>query len=147
MKYTEGRPGRVFVVRLEDGDILHNEIEALAKKEGILSASVVLIGGADTKSRMVTGPIEGRAEKIEPLISDLDGVHEAAGTGTIFPGPDGDPILHMHIAAGRREDTITGCIRTGVRVWHVMEAVIMEITGVKSSRVRDDITGFDLLEP
>jgi len=147
MKYAEGRPGRVFVVRLEDGDILHEEIEALAVKENIRSASVILLGGADRKSRLVTGPKEGRATEIKPLHSVLEDVHEAAGTGTIFPGPDGNPVLHLHIAAGRRESTVTGCVRSGVRVWHVMEAVIMEITGLDSSRVRDKITGFDLLEP
>ncbi|NLB34323.1 MAG: DNA-binding protein [Elusimicrobia bacterium] len=147
MKYTEGRPGRVFVVRLEDGEIVHEEIEALALKENIRSAGVIILGGADKDSKLVCGPEDGRAKKIETIHTVLDNVHEVMGTGSIFPGPDGSPILHMHITAGRRENAVTGCIRSGVRVWQVMEVLIMEITGVASSRQRDKETGFDLLEP
>ena len=50
----------------------------------------------------------------------LDGVHEIAGVGTIFPDKDHKPVLHMHIAGGREESTITGCVRRGVRVWHII---------------------------
>ncbi|MDY6863052.1 MAG: DUF296 domain-containing protein, partial [Thermodesulfobacteriota bacterium] len=27
MKYSQAKPGRIFVIRLEDGDIIHEEIE------------------------------------------------------------------------------------------------------------------------
>ena len=82
MKYSAARLGRVFIVRLNDGDILHESIESLAEKEGVASAAVIILGGADDGSRLVTGPADGRAEKIEPVESVLKGVHEAAGTGT-----------------------------------------------------------------
>ena len=32
MKYLQGDYGRIFVVRLEDGDVINREIENLAKK-------------------------------------------------------------------------------------------------------------------
>ena len=35
MKYSEAKFGRVFVLRLEDGDVLHESIEAFAVKEGV----------------------------------------------------------------------------------------------------------------
>jgi predicted DNA-binding protein with PD1-like motif len=30
MKYSEAKPGRIFVIRLEDGEIVHEVIEAFA---------------------------------------------------------------------------------------------------------------------
>ena len=29
MKYSEAKPGRIFIIRLEDGEIIHEEIEKL----------------------------------------------------------------------------------------------------------------------
>ncbi|NIT59971.1 MAG: DUF296 domain-containing protein, partial [Aliifodinibius sp.] len=31
MKYSEAKQGRIFVIRLEDGDIVHDEIERFAR--------------------------------------------------------------------------------------------------------------------
>jgi len=147
MKYTSGKIGRVFVVRLEDGDILHGCIEKLALNEKIKAAGVIAVGGADTGSRLVTGPEKGRSKEIIPMEYMLRNVHEATGTGTIFPDKTGKPILHMHLACGRKNKTKTGCVRTGVKIWHVCEILIYEILGVKSRRKKDLVTGFELLEP
>jgi len=62
MKYSEEKPGRVFVIRLEDGDILHEKIEAFAKEKSIKAAGLIIVGGADTGSKLVVGPLEGRVE-------------------------------------------------------------------------------------
>jgi len=32
----------------------------------------------------------------------------------------------MHMACGREEETITGCVRRGVRTWHVLEVILTE---------------------
>lgn len=37
MKYSEAKQGRTFVIRLEDGDIIHEEIEQFAKDHSINS--------------------------------------------------------------------------------------------------------------
>jgi predicted DNA-binding protein with PD1-like motif len=42
MKYTEAVQGRIFVIRLEDGDVLHEEIERLAEEKNI-SAGMLLV--------------------------------------------------------------------------------------------------------
>jgi len=148
MKYAEARQGRVFVIRLEDGEILHEAIETFAREHHIRAASVIAVGGADEGSRLVVGPADGRGQPpILPLEHVLAGVHEIAGTGTLFPDEQGQPILHMHMACGREDRTVTGCARTGVRVWHVLEVIVMELTGVQSKRVLDPATGFKLLQP
>jgi len=147
LKYSEATQGRIFVIRLEDGDIVHESIEAFAAEKSIQSAALIIIGGADKKSRLVVGPENGRAEKVVPMMQMLANVHEVAGTGTIFPDKDGKPVLHMHMACGRNNDTVTGCVRNGVKVWHVMEVVLFELIGSGARRLYDKATGFELLSP
>lgn len=147
MRYSEARYGRVFVVRLEDGEILHEKIEELASKEGIGAAALIALGGADAESRLVVGPRAGRARPIEPMQYLLEDVHEIAGVGTIFPDESGRPVLHMHAAAGRESEAHTGCVRAGVKVWHVMEVIVLELTETGARRVKEEASGFALLQP
>ena len=147
MKYSEAKQGRVFVIRLEDGDIVHEAIEQFAKEKEIKAASLIILGGADRGSTLVTGPAQGRAETIVPKRQMLSNVHEVAGTGTLFPNEKGEPVLHMHVACGRAASTVTGCIRSGVRVWQVMEVILYEIRDTTGVRRPDSVTGFELLIP
>lgn len=147
MKYVEARPGRVYVIRLEDGETIHEVIEEFAHKHGIRAATLVVVGGADKDSRLVVGPKDGRAEQIESQELLLDEAHEVAGTGTIFPDECGKPILHMHLAAGRGDRSVTGCVRQGVKVWHVLEVILLELVGTRAMRKLDPKLGFKLLEP
>ena len=147
MKSSEASLGRVFVIRLEDGDIVHECIEQFAAENNINAAALIILGGADKASRLVVGPEQGRAAKIKPMIHMLDEVHESAGTGTVFPDKDGRPVLHLHMACGRKDKAVTGCARAGVKVWQVMEAVLIEITDSSGRRLPDAATGFDLLCP
>ena len=147
MKYSEAKQGRVVVIRLEDGDIVHEEIERLAREEGIAAGALLIVGGADEGSALVVGPESGRTESINPMTQVLDNVHEVTGTGTLFPDGEGNPVLHMHMACGRSGETVTGCVRTGVKVWHVMEAILFELIDTNAMRSLDSATGFKLLEP
>ncbi len=147
MKYSEAKQGRVFVIRLEDGDILHEEIEKFAREKNIKAASLIAVGGIDKTSKLVVGPENSRAENVNPMTHVIDGVCEIAGTGTLFPDDEGTPILHMHIACGRKDKTITGCVRTGVKIWHILEVILYEITETTATRSFEEATGFKLLQP
>ncbi len=147
MNYAEARQGRTFILRLEDGDIVHETIEQFARDKKIQSASLIILGGADDGSKLVTGPREARAKPIIPLHSELSGVHEVTGTGTLFPDQHGQPILHMHLACGREDRTMTGCIRRGVKTWHVLEVILTELLDHAARRLPDPETGFELLVP
>ena len=147
MKYSEANPGRIFIIRLEDGEVVHETIEYFAKEKGIRSAALIALGGADKDSKLVVGPEEGRADKISPMSFILDNVHEMAGTGTLFPNEKGEPVLHMHAACGRNGSTVTGCVREGVKVWHVMEVILFELVESSAIRSLDPKTGFELLQP
>ena len=146
MRYTSAELGRVIVVRLEDGDVVHHSIEEVAQREGIARAAVLLLGGADVGSRVIVGPRDPHAAKIHPLQQILGGVNEMAGVGTIFPDADGLPVLHLHAAFGRDDTVIAGCIRRGVKTWVIGEVVIIELLGNEASRRFDPETGFELLD-
>ena len=146
MKYSECKPGRIFVLCLENGDIVHEEIEQFARDHSIAAASLIIIGGADTGSKLIVGPEKENEIPVTSLEYVLDNVHEIAGTGTLFPDEQGNPVLHMHMACGRKSSTRTGCIRRGVKVWHVMEVIVFELLESNSKRVFDPETGFTLLK-
>ncbi|PIE71568.1 MAG: DNA-binding protein [Deltaproteobacteria bacterium] len=147
MKYTTATWGRIFVIRLEDGDIVHAAIEQLAQTEKITAAGLIIVGGADEGSRLVVGPESTRGVPVNPMQHVLDNAHEIVGTGTLFPDDTGVPTLHLHMACGRNDQTVTGCIRQGVKVWHVMEAILFELNDCTAVRRTDAATGFKLLMP
>ena len=147
MKYSEVKQGRIFVLRLENGEIVHEEIEKFARDKAIGAAAMIVVGGAAGGSELVVGPGDGDERPVHPMEHVLDNVHEIAGTGTLFPDDEGNPMLHMHMACGRQSETITGCIRNGVRVWQVMEVVLFELAESTGRRVPEADLGFKLLEP
>ncbi len=147
MRYSEAKYGRVFVIRLEDGDILHECIEKFARENDVKAGFLIAVGGADKGSKLVVGPQEGRAKSINPIEYILDEVHEITGTGTVFMNEEGKPKLHMHVASGRKDTTKTGCVRKGLKVWHILEIVLVELTDTKATRKFDKETAFELLEP
>jgi predicted DNA-binding protein with PD1-like motif len=146
MKHSEGRTGRVFVLRLEDGDEVPSCIERFAAEHEIGLASVTLIGGIGS-GEVVVGPRDGEARPLDPVLLPLEDPHEVLAAGLLAPGPDGKPMLHIHGALGRGGRTITGCLRPGVKTWLVGEAVVTEILDSHAKRVVDPETGFVLLDP
>jgi predicted DNA-binding protein with PD1-like motif len=147
MKFSEARQGRVFVLRLEDGEIVHKIIEQFALDQNIEAASLLIVGGADDGSSLVVGPKKDRGLHLEPMTFQLKNAHEIAGVGTLFRDEEGVPLLHMHMACGRAGKTITGCIRGGVKVWHVMEVIIHELLGTPARRAVEEPLGLKLLRP
>ena len=146
MKVCEGQVGRVFVIRLEDGDVLPGCIERFAEENGVSVGHVILVGGIGG-GEVVVGPRHSEEMPPRPMLLPIDGAHEVAGVGVIAPGQDGRPSLHIHAALGRSGKTTTGCLRPGVTTWLVGEVILYEILGAKVARVRDDKSGFELLEP
>lgn len=146
MKASEGQIGRVFVIRLEDGDVVPDCIERFAEEKKVSVGHVVLIGGIGA-GEVVVGPRRSEERPPEPMLLPIDGAHEVAGVGVLAPGEDGKPVLHIHAALGRSGKTTTGCLRPGVTTWLVGEAILYEIVGTNARRIRDEETGFNLLEP
>jgi len=83
----------------------------------------------------------------EPMLLPIDSAHEVAGVGVLAPDENGKPVLHIHAALGRSGQTMTGCLRPGVKTWLVAEAILYEILGARATRVKDNKSGFTLLQP
>ena len=97
MKACEGKIGRVFVLRLEDGDLIPDCIERFAEKNGIFVGHVILIGGIGS-GEIVTGSRRADEMPPEPILWPVNGTHEVAGIGVLAPGEDRKPVLHIHAA-------------------------------------------------
>ena len=145
MKASEGHVGRVFVIRLEDGDVVPECIERFAEKKGISVGHVILVGGVGG-GEVVVGPRRSEERPPEPMLLPVDGAHEIMGVGVIAPGEDGKPVLHMHAALGRSGQTMSGCLRPGVTTWLIGEVILYEIVGTNAVRVREKESGFMLLD-
>jgi len=144
MKYSEGKIGRVFVIRLEDGDELPGCVERFAREKNISTGQAVLVGGIGS-GEIVAGPRRNKERPIDPMLVPIDGVHEVVGLGVLAPDKDGRPSLHIHAALGRAGATTTGCLREGVKTWLVGEVILCEILGINMARLPDEASGFDLL--
>lgn len=147
MRYSEASLGRLFVLRLEDGDSLPETVEQFARDNDLRRAMCLMLGGARGGSHLVVGPEDTDDMPPRPVVLPLEGVHEIAGVGTVFPDEEGRPRLHLHAACGRGGETVTGCVRPGVAVWKVGEVILMELTGTAARRTKDPDTGFSLLMP
>ena len=146
MKACEGRIGRVFVIRLEDGDVVPECIERFAEKNGVSVGQAILVGGIGGGD-VVVGPRCSEERPPEPMLLPIDGAHEVMGVGVLAPREDGKPTLHIHAALGRAGQTMTGCLRQGVTTWLVGEVILYEILDTKVVRIQDKQSGFELLEP
>jgi predicted DNA-binding protein with PD1-like motif len=145
MKYSQGSIGRVFVLRLEDGELLNDTLEAFAAEHDVMRGLALYLGGSAAGSRVVVGPDATRDDAVIALVHTLTGAREAFAIGTIFPDESGKPAVHMHGAYGREGDATVGCTRAGLQTWLVGEVVLLEIVGSEARREVDPASGFDLL--
>jgi predicted DNA-binding protein with PD1-like motif len=145
MKSSEGHIGRVFVLRLEEGDVVPDCIERFAEEKGISVGQVVMLGGVGG-GQVVVGPEDSITMPPQPMPLPVDSPHEVVGVGVIATIKDGKPVLHMHAAVGRSGHTMTGCLFRGVETWLAGEVVICEILGTKAARLPDKRSEADLLE-
>jgi predicted DNA-binding protein with PD1-like motif len=146
MKAATGSIGRIFIIRLEDGDVVPDCLEHFAAENAVGCAQVILLGGIGG-GNLVVGPRHSDELPPDPMLLPVDGAHEVAAVGLLVPGADGKPMLHIHGALGRAGQTVTGCLRPGVNTWLVGEAVMIEVLGTAAMRQPDAATGFSLLEP
>jgi len=146
LNYSEAKLGRIFILRLNHGECLHEVIEKFANEKQVSTALCFFLGGAEDKSKIVVGPKDGPALPPEPMITLLRGVHEACGVGTIFTDEQDKPKLHMHASFGRNDTAVTGCVRMGVEIWQIGEVIILELANSSAKRAKNKDTGFEFLE-
>jgi hypothetical protein len=141
MQCAEGRPGRIFIVRIDHGEDLLGVLEQCIREKEI-HCGVIQVLGALGAGKMVSGP-EEMVLPPYPHWEDFNGGWEMIGLGTISWSDD-RPHIHLHSAAGKGNRTLTGCLREKAEVYIVTEAVITEISGVQSVSCPDRTTGLSL---
>ena len=135
MQYTEGQLGRIFVVRIDDGEDMLLSLRQFIIDKNIQAGSIHFLG-ALMNGRMVTGPEEPVIPPVPHFVM-FEGGWEIFGVGTIYPGEDG-PHIHYHASVGRSGHALTGCLREKAITYLIVEAVIMEFTGLSARREFDE---------
>lgn len=142
MQYSQGSLGRVFVLRLEDGEDLIASLEGLAREKGV-HAGVALFMGALRDGQMVTGP-EVATIPPKPHWESFHSAWEVMGMASIYPGENG-PMVHIHSSLGRGREALAGCVRIVASVYLIVEAVLFELLELDARRVMDEKSGLHLL--
>ncbi|MFA6079472.1 MAG: DUF296 domain-containing protein [Candidatus Omnitrophota bacterium] len=142
MHYTKGSLGKILLLKFEDDDILIKEIDKLARKEHLKAAAIIFLG-ALKKGDIVTGPKKPVIPP-EPNWKKFKDGWEVMGIGTIFTNKSG-PQIHIHTAMGKGSKTMTGCVRKDSKVFLVIEALVLELKGIKANKDIDPRTGLNLL--
>jgi len=135
MQYTEGQLGRVFVVRIDDGEDMLSSLRHFISEKDIRAGSIIFLG-ALMNGRMVTGPEEPVIPPVPHFVM-FEGGWEVFGVGTIYPG-EGGPHIHYHASVGRSGHALTGCLREEAVTYLIVEAVIQEFVGLSARREFDE---------
>lgn len=144
MKYSKGKIGRVFLVKFDNEDVLIDEIKRLCKKEKIKTASFMFLG-ALKQGDIVTGPKKAVIPP-DPNWRKFEDGWEVMGIGSIFANKKNEPQIHVHGSMGKADNVITGCVRGDAKVFIVIEAVILELKGVKAVKDIDPATTLNMLK-
>jgi predicted DNA-binding protein with PD1-like motif len=142
MQYSEGTIGRVFVLRMDDGEDLIASVQRFVAEKKIESCMALFIG-ALRDGRAVTGP---ELPVIPPVqhFECFDSAWEVFGMATVYPS-SGGPKIHIHSTLGRGRQALTGCIREHASVYLIVEVVLFELSGMSARREKDEKTGLHLL--
>jgi len=143
MQYSEGRLGRVFVLRLEDGEDLIRSLQKFVERMEV-STGMIHFLGALREGKLIAGPKEPTIPPGPPFVQDLKGAWETFGIATIYPGEDAKPAVHLHASAGHDDRALTGCLRKVATTYLVVEAIVFEFCGLEAKREIDEMTGLSL---
>ena len=103
-----------------------------------ISGGTVIVGAGCDDNR---GSNSGSAYVFKPYVMEHGTVWTGSGWMTVnLTQPFTDPV----VVAGPAMSV--GCIRPGIEVWRLGEAVLLEITGSSARRRKDPDTGFDVME-
>ena len=143
MKYQVGKVGRVVVAKFEDREDVLGNLSTIVKKEGISAAAFYLVGGM-REGKIVVGP-EKDVVPPTPVWKNLGESHEVVGFGTIFYQGN-EPKVHFHGAFGKKDMVKVGCLRENSSTFLVLEAVIIELSGINAVRDIDPALGLAMLK-
>lgn len=129
-----------YLVRLDRGEEILEQVKALAVKEGIRLASVQALGAVND----VTVGVFYTAEKEYHANSFQGDMEIVSLTGTIT-AMDGQPYLHLHMSAGDAQGHVVGGHLNRAVVSATCEMVITVINGEVGRKFSEEI-GLNLFQ-
>ena len=129
-----------YLVRLDRGEEILEQVKALAVKEGIHLASVQALGAVND----VTVGVFYTAEKEYHANSFQGDMEIVSLTGTIT-AMDGQPYLHLHMSAGDAQGHVVGGHLNRAVVSATCEMVVTEINGEVGRKFSEEI-GLNLFQ-
>ena len=135
MQYSEGRMGRVFVLRIDHGEDLIESLNKFISLKKIESCMALFLG-ALLDGRSVTGQMKPEIPP-KPNFEAYQSAWEVFGMATIYPSKEG-PKMHIHTGLGRGREALIGCIRDRAEVYLIVEAVLFEFCGLDAERAWDE---------
>lgn len=144
MKYTTGKIKAVHVLKFENNDDFLAETSTFIKKKKIKTAFFMFLG-ALKKGDIVSGPKKPVIPPV-PFWNSFDNAWEVFGTGSVFHGKGGSPQIHVHASLGKGKKVKMGCVRKNARIFIVIEALLLELSGIKAVKEIDPKTGINMLK-
>lgn len=140
MEYSSHKDlGRIFILRLDPGELLLESIEELASREGIDSA--IVTSGIGTLSKFEYHRVINASLPTQNEFLTVEGPLEVLSLQGIIAS--GEP--HLHAVCSDLESVYCGHVEEGCRTLVLIEASIVEIPGACLTRDRDPITGRSML--
>lgn len=90
MQYSEGRLGRVFVIRLEDGEDLIRSIQQFVEELDVTTGLIHFLG-ALKEGRLIAGPKEPTIPPGPPFVEELGGPGRPSASHQSILGTRGSP--------------------------------------------------------
>ncbi len=125
MIFQQLKEGRSFILRFEHEEDLLEGLKIFVE-ENKLQGAVFWILGALGKGKIVGGPRHNTAPP-EPIFVSFEDTREIIGWGNICRLTNKSPKIHLHLSAGRGENTYTGCLRSDGKVFLTCEVYLREI--------------------
>ena len=130
--------GDTYLVRLDRGEEILEQVETLARKEHIALATVQALGAVD---RFTVGVYD--TEKQAYQANEFAGAFEIVSLVGTIDQKDGQFYAHLHMSAGDSQGRVFGGHLSEARISATCEMVVRELPG-RLDREKDPETGLNL---
>ena len=130
--------GDTYLVRLDRGEEILEQVEILARKEDIALAAVQALGAVD---RFTVGAYD--TEKQAYQANEFAGAFEIVSLVGTIDRKDGQFYAHLHMSAGDSRGRVFGGHLNEARISATCEMAVRELPG-RLDREKDPETGLNL---
>lgn len=130
--------GDTYLVRLDRGEEILEQVEALARRENIALASVQALGAVD---RFTVGVYDTARKQYKA--NEFAGAFEIVSLVGTIDQMDGQFYAHLHMSAGDSQGSVYGGHLNEARISATCEMVVRELPG-RVDRKKDPQTGLNL---